>query len=109
LPLHIIPDDYTVISTTVIIAIVSLAMISTIKYDNLPRPSISLLKSRPIFSLLVFSGFIGSFLSKGALIFPSMLLYLVVGGIRYIHSIFSERSTYHERDTLEDPDENPFD
>jgi hypothetical protein len=43
------------------------------------------------------------------LIFPSMLLYLVVGGIRYIHSIFSERSTYHERDTLEDPDENPFD
>ncbi len=109
LPLHIIPDHYSIISTTIIIAIVSLAMISTIKYDNLPRPSISLLKSRPIFSLLVFTGFIGSLLSKGALIFPSMLLYLLVGGIRYIHSIVSEKSTDNERDTLEDPDENPFD
>ena len=109
LPLHIIPDRFNVISTTLIIVIVSLAMISTIKYDNLPRPSINLLKSRPIFSLLVCSGFIGSLLSKGVLIFPSMLLYLVVGGIRYIHSIFSEKSTYHESDTLEDPDENPFD
>jgi hypothetical protein len=38
-----------------------------------------------------------------------MLLYLIVGGIRYIHSIVSEKSTDNERDTLEDPDENPFD
>ena len=109
LPSGHIPETSIIASTISISILVSFAMISTLKYDNLPRPSLQAIKSKPFLFAFTSIALILSIFTKGLFLFPSMVLYLISGVIRGLIALFHERTFDAERDTLEDPDENPFD
>ncbi|MFM8839749.1 MAG: CDP-diacylglycerol--serine O-phosphatidyltransferase [bacterium] len=109
-PSGIIPHEYLIPITSLLICIVSLAMISTIKFDNIPRPTINSFKERPVIFILGLIAFMITVFSKGQYLFYVMSGYLLLGFVRAgIGFISKPLITDEERDTLEDPDENPFD
>ncbi len=63
---------------------VSLAMISTIKYRNVPRPSLKNIKEKPILHIGFIFLIIGIITSKGFLLFPFMLAYLIISAVIHI-------------------------
>ncbi|HRE56877.1 MAG TPA: CDP-diacylglycerol--serine O-phosphatidyltransferase [Candidatus Kapabacteria bacterium] len=66
--------------------IVGLTMVSRIKYDNLPRPSLKGLKESPL-AYILFIILCGSvLLTKGYTLFPFMVLYMVFGASRHIYN-----------------------
>jgi CDP-diacylglycerol--serine O-phosphatidyltransferase len=104
----IIPQAYKIQCLVIALLMVSGAMISTIKYENLPRPSISLLRNRPVYSVIVLIATIGILYSKGKFLFPVMAFYLIFGALRSLVHLLADRNN-EDADTLEDPDESPFD
>lgn len=84
------------------------AMVSTIKYDNVPRPTPASIRQQPLVFLVFLSALVASIATAGKAIFPFMMLYLAVGAVR--HAITGIRArTSDEQDTLEEPDPDPFD
>ena len=63
----------------------SIAMISTIKYRNIPRPSLRNIKQRPVLHIGFILMVLGVIVSKGFLLFPFMLAYLVISAILHIY------------------------
>jgi CDP-diacylglycerol--serine O-phosphatidyltransferase len=109
-PSGIIPPNLLIPITSLIIIIVSLGMISTVKFDNLPRPTIGSFKARPVIFILGLLAFAISVYSKGEYLFYVMALYILWGMIRGLILMIGDRvNGDQERDTLEDPDEHPFD
>jgi CDP-diacylglycerol--serine O-phosphatidyltransferase len=109
-PSGIIPPNLLIPITSLIIIIVSLGMISTVKFDNLPRPTIGSFKARPVIFILGLLAFALTVYSKGEYLFYVMALYILWGMIRgLILMIGNKVNGDQERDTLEDPDEHPFD
>lgn len=62
----------------------SIVMISTIKYRNIPRPSLKNIKEKPVLNIGFLLAIIAIILSKGYLLFPFMMFYLVVSAIIHI-------------------------
>jgi len=109
-PSGIIPIEALIPVTSIIIMIVALAMISTVKFDNLPRPTLGSLKERPFMFVLAMIAFAVSVYSKGEYLFYVMALYISWGLIRGLIMLIGNRvNVDQERDTLEDPDDHPFD
>ncbi|MGA1249139.1 MAG: CDP-diacylglycerol--serine O-phosphatidyltransferase [Candidatus Kapaibacteriota bacterium] len=109
-PSGLIAPDYVLITTTCIVIIVALAMISTIKFDNIPKPTIASFKERPLIFILGLLAFALTIYSKGAYLFYVMCGYMLLGMIRALIFMIGKKVTQDEEgDTLEDPDENPFD
>lgn len=81
------------------------AMVSTIRYDNLPRPTPRAIRQRPIVFVVFLTGVVAAVVSQGTTIFPFMALYMVGGAIR--HLIMARRLRDAD-DTLEEPDPDPF-
>ncbi|CAN5501926.1 CDP-diacylglycerol--serine O-phosphatidyltransferase [soil metagenome] len=109
-PTTTIPEEWKPLAITTVTVLVALAMVSTIKYDNLPRPTIGALRQRPIIFVVFLVGAIGSLLSKGLLVFPFMALYMIGGALRQaIHLMRARRDDNEESDTVEEPDPDPFD
>ncbi|MGE5481033.1 MAG: CDP-diacylglycerol--serine O-phosphatidyltransferase [Chloroflexota bacterium] len=87
--------------------VTSLAMVSTIKFDNLPRPSKRSIKQRPYAFAVAVVGLILSVVTLGKAIFPFMLFYIIVSVIRYIYVKFAElRKSNLEIEDLDDLDED---
>ncbi len=89
-----IPLEWHSFATNFVTVVTALAMVSTIRYDNLPRPMLSLF-------VVVSIGLV--IISKGYLAFPIMLTYIVTGAIR--HAIGILRRQQKERfdfDALDD-------
>lgn len=85
----------------VILAIlIPLAMISNIKFDNIPRPNATDFKTRPIFSIFFFLGVFASIYTKGTGIFLFMVVYIVQAAIRYF--IFSMRNIHSIEDEIDE-------
>jgi len=100
---HILP--WTITAVTMATAG---AMVSTIKYDNVPRPTPTSIRQRPLVFLVFFAAVVASIATKGKAIFPFMMLYMTTGAVR--HGIMAfRRKTSDEQDTLEEPDPDPFD
>lgn len=78
---------------------VSLAMVSRIKYDNMPRPSARSIKRNPIKFLFFLLGVVAGIITKGVSVFPFMMIYIVVGALR--HGVVS----IQERNNTEDDEE----
>ncbi len=76
--------------------IISLAMVSNIKFQNIPRPSTRDLKNRPIFSFLFFIALTVSIITKGEAIFYVMVIYLLSGIPLFIISYFKKCSAIEE-------------
>lgn len=83
--------------------ITSLAMVSNIKFDNLPRPSKKSISQRPIVFTVFIIGFIASIWSKGELVFPFMIFYIIVSTIRQLIFWFKEK--YRPEDEIDESEE----
>lgn len=83
------------------------AMVSTIKYDNLPRPTMRSLRQRPVVFLVFLAGVVAAIVTAGRALFPFMMLYMVGGAIRHA-VLFMRTRTDDDNDTLEEPDPDPF-
>lgn len=109
-PSGIIPIQFLIPFTSLIIIIVALSMISTVKFDNLPRPTIASFKERPIIFIIALIALGIIIYSKGEYLFFVMASYIAWGMIRGLIMLIGNRvNGDQERDTLEDPDEHPFD
>jgi len=109
-PSGLIPPDYVLLFTTILVIIVALVMISTIKFDNIPKPSISAFRERPFIFIMGIISFVVTVFTKGEALFYVMCGYLLLGVARAGFGLIGQKvHSDEERDTLEDPDDNPFD
>jgi CDP-diacylglycerol---serine O-phosphatidyltransferase len=67
-----------------LVVISSLLMVSTIKYDTLPRPGRRILKEAPVKSGIILTSLIAVILTKGSALFYVFSLYACSGPIRYL-------------------------
>lgn len=96
--------DWGIIGTTksialgIVTVIVALAMVSRIKYDNLPRPSLRSIKQNPFKFLLFIIGVLAAVITKGVSVFPFMMLYAIVGASRHTVVWIRERNNNEEEE-----------
>lgn len=64
--------------------VTSLIMVSRIKYDNLPRPSLKALKESPIKFIIFLIAVVLIIFTKGVGLFPFMVFYIMSGIFRYL-------------------------
>lgn len=69
----------------------SILMVSTIKFDNLPRPSRKALKSHPWNFGITLTGFVLVIITHGKFLFPFLLLYVFLCLIRPLFEFFKNR------------------
>jgi CDP-diacylglycerol---serine O-phosphatidyltransferase len=94
---NLLPEQFKPVAIIFVTLLTSLVMVSTIRYDNLPRPSIRAFKQRPVVFIFVITGIISAVITKGYSIFPFMMLYI-------LGTIFRELISWL-KDTLEPEDE----
>ncbi|MCE7933354.1 MAG: CDP-diacylglycerol--serine O-phosphatidyltransferase [Chlorobi bacterium CHB2] len=87
---------------------ISLLMVSTIRYDTIPKPSKRTFQKHPIKTTAFMLGLVVAAVTKGEAIFPLMALYLLYGIIRHIIILIRTRND-DEDDTLEGSEPTPFD
>jgi CDP-diacylglycerol--serine O-phosphatidyltransferase len=105
-----ISETIRVISIFAVTVLTSLAMISKIKFEPIPRPTLLSLKSKPFVFLFYLVGVIASIISLGKLIFPFMLLYFFGNTIRYIFLWIKEkREAVDDIDEGDEPEIGPYD
>lgn len=86
---------------------VSLLMVSTIRYDTLPKFSKQAIVKAPAKSIVILLSIVAVIITRGTAIFPLMALYLIYGIVRQVVDYF--RNARHEDDTMEEEEESPFD
>jgi CDP-diacylglycerol---serine O-phosphatidyltransferase len=100
------PQTLTVLALSVTV-VTALAMVSTIKYDNVPRPTLRSIRQRPVFFVLFLSSIVASVIAPKVVVFPLMMLYIVAGAIR--HAIVAQKNNHDEPDdSIEEADPDPF-
>lgn len=103
-----IPAGWQPIVLTTLVALTSLAMVSTIKYDNMPRLTARGIKERPVVFVVFLLGVIAATATQGRAIFPFMVLYMIGGAIRHLTSYIRTGGDDDADDTLEEADPDPF-
>ncbi len=69
----------------------SLAMVSTIKFLNAPRPSIKYIRQHPFVTTVFILAIVLSFATKGLFIFPFFVLYILASFLRHYYlKIFNQ-------------------
>lgn len=111
--IYIHPSDFVAESwklwvATGVVVLTSLAMVSTIKYDNLPRPTVRSFRERPFIFLVFFAGIVAIVVTRGQALFPFMALYVVGGAVRHVVHLFLRDGHDESDDTLEESDPDPF-
>lgn len=101
-----VAGSYQAWSILTVTLITALVMLSTIKYDNLPRPSLRAIRQRPIVFVLFLAAGIAIVITRGNALFPVMALYIMVGAVRHVFNVLQKRSD--DNDTMEEPDPDPF-
>jgi len=106
---NLIAPEYKDILIFSISILTSLAMVSKIKFDNLPKPSKRSIKQNPIIFSIFLVGIICTIVSKGYMLFPFMVLYLLASSVRYlIWQIKRTREVEDEIDESENPEHLPY-
>lgn len=82
---HIFQTNFEPALLIAVTIITSLTMVSTIKFDNLPKPTKTTWKERPVVLLIFFIAVIGSVATLGKFIFPFMVFYIVVSSVRHFY------------------------
>jgi CDP-diacylglycerol--serine O-phosphatidyltransferase len=91
-----------------ITVIVSLLMVSTIRYDTMPKFSASGIRKAPMKFIGLLVCIVLVVVTKGKAIFPLMAVYLLYGAIRQIIAWSREQDDEPE-DTMEEEEPTPFD
>jgi CDP-diacylglycerol--serine O-phosphatidyltransferase len=100
------PSAKPIIIVSLTIA-VSLLMVSTIRYDTLPKFSKQAIAKAPAKSIVILLSIVAVIVTRGTAIFPLMALYLIYGIVRQVVDYL--RNARHEDDTMEEEEESPFD
>jgi CDP-diacylglycerol--serine O-phosphatidyltransferase len=84
-----VDTNYFTLETTKILTIsvtilVGLCMVSKIRFDNFPRPTINNFKTNPVMFIGVIAAFIIGIITKGQSIFPTMIVYIMYSIIKSI-------------------------
>lgn len=85
--------------------ITSLVMVSTIKFNNLPRPNKQYFKENPAFSILSIIGIIASIVTSGQAVFIVMMAYIIFSTIRHIFILYNVSRIEDDDLELEDSDD----
>lgn len=101
-----IPGSYQPQALAAITVLISLAMVSTIKYDNLPRPSLRSFRQRPIIFVMFIVGIIACIVTSLKAMFPFMALYLIGGALRHAFVFLRQRDD--DDDSVEETDPDPL-
>lgn len=105
-----LPQEYKPVSIIAVTLITSLGMVSTIRFDNIPRPTLHYIKRRPYAFGLFLIGIAGSIITLGELIFPFMIFYIFASSIReLVYLIKRKRMPEDEIDESEETEPNVFD
>ena len=107
---QLIPEIYKPLSIIAITIITTLAMVSRIKFDNVPRPTIKNIKQKPVIFSIFIIGVLASIFTKGKFILPFMLFYIVASSIRHFYRWLKE--TPEAADDIDEGDsitENSYD
>jgi CDP-diacylglycerol---serine O-phosphatidyltransferase len=103
-------EEYKSLAVVLLTLIISASMVSTIKFDNLPRPSKDYFRRKKLVAMMFAIGIIASAVSLGELIFPFMVLYVVSNSIRHLIFIIRERrEAADDFDETEEPEPGPYD
>ncbi len=103
-----IPAEWQPLTLIALVVLTSLAMVSSVKYDNMPRPTLKGIKERPFVFVLFLVGVAASIFTSGKAIFPFMMVYMVGGAIRHAITLWRNGGDDDADDTLEEPDPDPF-
>lgn len=104
-----IPVEWQPLALTLVTLITAGAMVSTIKYDNLPRPTPAAIRQRPLVFLVFLAGVGASIATGGSAIFPFMMLYMIGGAIRHGYTVLKrKRGEEEDDDAMEESDPDPF-
>ncbi len=71
-----------------LVLLLSLLMVSRIKYDTIPKPSKEDLKKKPVIFLLIILGAVAAIITSGKAVFFIFVLFILFGIFRYIFSLF---------------------
>jgi CDP-diacylglycerol--serine O-phosphatidyltransferase len=105
-----IPDEYRTALFFAVSILTSLAMVSHIRFDNLPRPTKKSFKQRPVVFVLFLVGLIGSIISGGKFIFPFMMFYLVGSAARHgLRWLITQRQPEDDIDESREAESLPLD
>jgi len=81
--------------------LVSLVMVSRIKYDNFPRPSLSSIKENPILFTFIILSIISIIYTNGVALFLVMMTFIVSGIFRNIVYLFKDYEDNNDDDLNE--------
>jgi len=104
-----IPPDWKGMLIAAITVGVSLLMVSTVRYDTLPKPTSRSIRRNPLKFVGLLLAIVLAAVTRGTAIFPLMLCYLMFGIIRHGVTLFHERDVDEDEDTMEQPETSPFD
>ncbi len=104
LPNNYMSESMTVIATFALVIFVAYAMISDIRFDNIPRPNKKSFRERPVVSIIFAIGLIASVVSKGIFVFPFMIFYIVASAIRHLIRFF--KMDVEPEEEIDDAEEN---
>ncbi len=106
----VLPQEYNLYLVTGVSVLTSLAMVSNIKFDNMPRPTKKSFMKRPVISIIFAVGIIVSVATKGWFIFPFMMFYVFASSIRHFFTWLKEtRGAEDDIDESDDADKSLFD
>jgi CDP-diacylglycerol--serine O-phosphatidyltransferase len=82
-------NEYKHITIIAVTIATSLAMVSTVKFDNVPKPNLNYIKNNPIIFSIFTIGAILILITKGNFLFPFMVLYLIAGSVKSVYNWIS--------------------
>ena len=88
---HVFPANFEPALLIAVTIITSLTMVSTIKFDNLPKPTKATWKDKPVVLVIFFIAVIGSIVTLGKFIFPFMIFYIVASSLRHFYNYLRRR------------------
>ncbi len=80
----------------VIVIVSAISMITNVKFDNLPRPDLAMIKRHPVNFIVALVGFILILATGGKFLFPFMAFYVVACYTRHFYELIRKRNQKHK-------------
>lgn len=87
-----INEQFRYFTPFILTTLVPLLMVSNIKFDNLPRPTKRSFQERPFVFVIFVIALVAALISKGRLIFPFMIFYIIASSIRHLIYLHKKRT-----------------
>ncbi len=100
---NIIPEQYKASAIIFVTLLVSVTMVSKIRFDNLPRPTARSFKQRPFVFIIFTISLAASIITGGRFVFPFFMFYILASTVReFILWLRERREPEDELDQTEE-------